>query len=245
MFKEKLRKIMELKEKLVELDEQEKRYKQQISIQRKGINSSIELIKHRAVKKMSQRFGSFAQASEKTQSCISTHLLEDFKDVCSLFSHGIPDSLAKDSRVLLKHFFEKEDVESISSFMKYRCGSYFRSKDYDKKRTKYMDKLEIDPTPYYSEYAKYILGYGEYREDILKFMMLCGKLDKQSALGDEDSVYYSPISQKQIISASIGEFGNLANHVYADGEFGVFDQDREILMYWHDEGYKKESCMEL
>ena len=172
-------------------------------------------------------------------------LLDEFRSVCALSSSGLPEKVVKKSQVLLEYFFEKEDVASIEKFMKYRSRSYFHQAEYDKERENYKKRVEQYPEPQFSDYARMVLGYGEYRVDIARLMKLCGKLDKQTAPREAESVYYSPMTQKIIISATIGEYGALAKHVYADGEFGVYDHDRNDLMYWHNEGFEQEKTREL
>ena len=150
-----------------------------------------------------------------------------------------PETIKESARALFYYFLKIEDIESAVTFLKARSGSLFKEQEYLEKREKYIEYLSQNSAPEVSQESKYILNYGEYREDILRLLELCGKRDKRSAPKGFKGVYYSEESALLVAMGAIGEFGELAYHIYYVPPFGTQDCDRETLEYWHDKGFEE------
>lgn len=144
----------------------------------------------------------------------------------------------KKAHCLFEHFLKTEDFESCVKFLKARVWSCDSKEELKKRKQEYSEYIKDFSKFEYTWKSDYIMRYSEYREDILKFMQLCGKLDARSFA--DEQMYYSEKIKDAIISGSVGEYGSLVSYLYCDDKFGHYERDRETLMYWHDKGFWEE-----
>lgn len=152
---------------------------------------------------------------------------------------------------LFKYFLKHEKVLSASTFLKCRSGSEFTTK-FDEQRKMYLEHMAKHPQPLKSSEVDCvdtdcILGYGEYKDDIIKLFRVCGQIDFKTKPEGYKGIYYSEQTKELIARGSIGKFGKLCHHRYYDDTpygFGICDSDRRILMAAHDMGYGIEQSVE-
>ncbi|MBQ7798406.1 MAG: hypothetical protein IJ371_04715 [Clostridia bacterium] len=169
---------------------------------------------------------------------------------CKHILKDVSKSVDEKAQCLFDYFLKIEDVLSASTFLKCRFGSEFTD-EYDEQRERYLEHMAKHPEPIKASDVDCvdvdcITGYGEYKDDIIKLLRVCGQIDFKTKPDDYEGVYYSEQTKELIASASIGEFGKLCRHVYYDMPYGigVCDSDRRILMYAHDKGYEIEQSIE-
>ncbi len=160
------------------------------------------------------------------------------------------DIVDEKAQCLFKHFLKTEDVLSASTFLKCRSGSEFTTK-YDEQREMYLEHMAKHPQPLKSSEVDCIdtdciMGYGEYKDDIVKLFRVCGQIDFKTKPKGHKGIYYSETTKQLLARASIGEFGKVCRHVYYDMPygFGICDSDRRMLMDAHDRGYEIEQSVE-
>lgn len=177
------------------------------------------------------------QAFSKSQTKqVADELLESFVFVSSI-DGKMPQALKETSKPLYDYFLGEGDIESAVTFLKARCGTLFTEDELVERRQKYIEYLAENPEPVVEQNSKYIMGYGEYIEDIVKLFEVCGKLDKKSAPKDFEGIYYSTESALLMAMGALDEFGDVAKHLYYVPPFGTQDSDRETLVYYHNKGY--------
>ena len=256
MLKDKAIKIKELESKLqqIEIDKKEtmemlaeKRrkleevYLQPVLKREKEARGQLDYLQKAYVTMLCDEFDVFT-GTEGGVDAKAKQLLEGFKSIRHYEGKELKQMLEK-SQVLFDYFIAKEDIDSASDYLRYRAGSIFRQDEYDQLRTRYqLTIVGYDEAPKYSDSEKYILGYGEYIQDIVKLIEVCGVLDARCVTTDQ-GIYYSQKSKDLIVSGAIGEFGQMEKHLYAGEEFGHEDKDRATLMYWHDKGYASEKML--
>lgn len=256
MLKEREKELKQLQDELLKLEhdkkitqemleekrkQEEKKYLHPILEREEECKSRLSLIQQSIVDDVCGEIDELASKDvSKKESSRFEGLLNDFAEVMS-FKGTLLQALIEKAQVLYDYFLKTEKVDSAATFLKYRSGSAFKRKYYDKERAKYLQVVtDFTAQPQYTDASRPILSYGKYRPDILKLMQLCGALDARSAPEDSKGIYYSPKTKELIISGAIGEFGNLVQYIYCDGEFGHYESDRDTLMYWHEKGYKEE-----
>jgi hypothetical protein len=149
----------------------------------------------------------------------------------------MPFDLKKPAQPLYDYFLSEGDIESAVTFLKARCGSLFKEDEFAERRQKYIEYLAENPTPVVEQNSKYIMGYGEYIEDIVKLFEVCGKADKKAAPKDFEGIFYSEETALLMAMGALDEFGDVAKHLYYVPPFGTQDSDRETLVYYHNKGY--------
>ena len=165
-------------------------------------------------------------------------LLDAFVFVSSL-DKVMPFDLKKPAQPLYDYFLSEGDIESAVTFLKARCGSLFKEDEFAERRQKYIEYLAENPTPVVEQNSKYIMGYGEYIEDIVKLFEICGRLDKKSAPKEFEGIFYSEETALLMAMGALDEFGDVAKHLYYVPPFGTQDSDRETLVYYHNKGYEE------
>ena len=163
-------------------------------------------------------------------------ILEAFVFVSSI-DKKMPESLKDKAQPLYEYFLGKADIESAVTFLKARCGTLFKEDEIAERRQKYIEYLAENPTPVVEQNSKYIMGYGEYVEDIVKLFEVCGKLDRKAAPKGFEGIYYSEETALLMAMGALDEFGDVAKHLYYVPPFGTQDNDRETLIYYHNQGY--------
>lgn len=179
-------------------------------------------------------------AFEKGKKHLPPHkLLKEYVYFQSL-GYKTSGELDKKAQCLFEYFLSSQDVQSAVTFLKSRSRT--TSKEFEEDKKLYLSHMEEHPIPEVTSNASCILGYGEYRNDILSLFELCGKLDHDAMPKGFTGTYISPQTKDLIASACIGEFGQLARHVYYDFPHGfeTKDSDRSTIMYWHEQGFQRE-----
>ena len=165
-------------------------------------------------------------------------LLEAFVFVSSI-DGKMHQTLKDSSKPLYDYFLSVGDIDSAVTFLKARCGSLFIEDELVERRQKYIEYLSENAEPVVEQNSKYILGYGEYIEDIIKLFEVCGRIDKKSAPEDFEGIYYSAETALLMAMGALDEFGDVARHLYYVPPFGTQDSDRETLVYYHNKGYQE------
>lgn len=148
------------------------------------------------------------------------------------------ESIDKEAQCLFEYFIKTEDIDFCIKFLETRVGGIHLEHDkWKKRREKYVNYIKDFTKFEYTSNSDIIIDYGMYRDDILTFMELCGRLDARSS---DKKIFYSDKTKNAIISASIGCYGSLVSYLYSDGEFGHYERDRKLLMYWHDKAFIEE-----
>lgn len=179
------------------------------------------------------------ESFKKSQSPeMASALLDAFVFVSSI-DKKMPESLKDKSQPLYEYFLGVADIESAVTFLKARVGTLFKESELVERRQKYIEYLAENTTPVVETNSKYIMGYGEYIEDIVKLFEVCGKLDRQSAPKGFEGIYYSEETALLMAMGALDEFGDVAKHLYYVPPFGTQDSDRETLVYYHNKGYEE------
>lgn len=184
---------------------------------------------------LSKELEEFAK-SPKTE--VASALLEAVVFVSSI-DEKLPESLKKPSKPLYDYFLGVGDIESAVTFLKARCGTLFKEAELLERRQQYIEYLAQNPSPVVEQNSKYILGYGEYIEDIVKLFEVCGKIDRKAAPKGFEGIYYSEETALLMAMGALDEFGDVAKHLYYVPPFGTQDSDRETLVYYHNKGYEE------
>ena len=250
MFTDSTLKLLQLQEKLMGLEkdkritteilEAKRKYEEKLRLD--PIEIKIDICRKEIEELQLAMIKAFVEKLDSFQGCDSQAeiLLEEYKEICS-FQKCQPKMLSSKVDKLYKYFIEKEDIDSAETILKYRVGSLFEKSKYDKSKVEYLASLDtFMDTPEYCEETKYTYKDGEYLEDIIEIIKLCGRLDaRQEPAGCTDT-YYSDKSKDIILSAVVGEYGLLLYRLYASVGFGHYEQDRESLMKLHDICYQQE-----
>ena len=239
-LQQRLVELKSTKSKTVEMLEEMKKqneikYLHPIIEEEKEKNNLLKLSQKEYIKILCEEFDRFSQQKSADK---AKQLLDEYMFVTSL-DKDIAKTINDKTHCLYEYFLKQEDIESAVTFLIYRSGSVFDSEKYDSKREKYFEHMKNNPVPSYHEYSKYILNYGDYREDIIRLFELCGRLDYRTKPTKMKKVYYSDQTKMLLAMGSIGEFGSMAYHIYYCPPFGTEDCDRETLMHWHDNAYKE------
>ncbi len=258
MFKESKKEIKQIKDELAILEhdkkltqemleekrkQAEKKYLHPIIEREEECKSRLSLIQQSIIKGLCEELDAFAGKTSSKRSGDATVLLEEFEQVLQFDKSFVQDCIEK-AQPLFEYFLEIEDVDSCVRFLKSRerkeSDPYFDVERFAKDKAEYIEMVKDLPKPKYTTGSEYMMSFGKYWTDIIKFIQLCGKIDARSAKADSEGIYYSPKTKEAIISASLGEYGEMVKYLYADGKFGHKEKDREVLMYWHDDGYTAE-----
>ena len=196
---------------------------------------AVAEIKKALLAELAKELDVFSKSQKKD---VADKILEAVVFVSSI-DKIMPASLKKQAQPLYDYFLSEGDIESAVTFLKARCGTLFKEDELVERRQKYIEYLAENPTPVVEQNSKYIMGYGEYVEDIVKLFEVCGKLDKKAAPKDYEGIFYSEESALLMVMGALDEFGDVAKHLYYVPPFGTQDSDRETLVYYHNKGYKE------
>ena len=211
----------------------EEMYLNEILIQAEENKKSLESKKKVLLRELSQELEEFSKMPKKEK---ASELLEALVFASSI-DKKMPESLKKVSKSLYDYFLAEGDIDSAVTFLKARCGSLFKEDELVSRREEYIRYLEVNPNPEVEKNSRYIIGYGEYVEDIVRLFEVCGRLDRESAPKDFKGIYYSEKTALLLVMGALDEFGDVLQHLYYVPPFGTQDCDRETLMCHHNKGY--------
>jgi len=154
--------------------------------------------------------------------------------------------LKEKSSKLLDYFVEIKDLDMAVSCLKFKADLEYKPETIDLRKAKYLEYLQDFKQPAkYTDKSKYIIGYGEQFDDMIKLAKLCGELDYKSLESGSEDIHYSSKTKEYIIDVATGRFGAMYKYLYVDGDFGHMESEREVLTYWHDQEYTKLQGQEL
>ena len=169
---------------------------------------------------------------------------------CKHILKDVSKSVDKPAECLFEYFLKTEDVLSASTFLRCRSGSEFTD-EFDERLEQYLIHITQHPEPlkvsgFDCIKADCITAYGEYKDDIIKLLRVCGQIDFKTKPEGYKGIYYSEQTKELMARAVIGEFGKLCHHLYYDMPygFGICDSDRRMLMAAHDKGYEDAKSVE-
>ncbi len=213
----------------------------------------------RDVQTLEDRKGSLSEALDKIKAQIKAQFIKEvkefskdgqqskekalelIKDYAYVMKECVPmeirdahmcDEIYGYGAVVIKYLFGIEETDAIKQFL--IDTSWMKVLQQTKEKFK---KVFSRKRPLFQQIPH--LCQGEFAWVIAALFELYGKLDAKQAAKDVEDIYYSKRTLEDLYSASIGEFGQVFDFLYAEHGFDQFWYVQRELMLCHEDGYKK------